>query len=573
MRVFRFCGTDTERSRQHADQVAKLSKEERKTLACHALGYKNQMLLKRALLSQHLIPAVAKKTIVKLALKAYEETVLRHHRGLDGKYSARLETFARHSHISPRELIFALYQPDFLMVLAALAHEKKKPLFLSGMPGCSSAIVRTKNGLNSTPAITLLRNLDYPAAGTWEKWPTVCFHEPSETQLQKYISIASLGIHLSGLTGVNESGVAFSLHAHFSKKFSFRDTPIFFLGQEILESARSIDEAIFICKSFRTIGSWAINLASEKENRAVTIELSDGSVFTREMSAEDPSHAHSNGFQCEEFKEEELHFSGSFFEDVESRKASLEKNLHSDEGWLPLSEALASLANHEDFKTGIPRIFGNTVSVVTTIQSLAIDLGKNEIHLSVRNETPTPLGPFMTIPMDWKKIPIALAHPIFTSLDHPFSKNFEDALHCYYQAYCSWHVLAEPAEKALEYLIHGTEFLPTDPHLLMQRGHFELLLSKTSGHYEAARDCYAGALKEKMSAHHAQVAHYFHAVCLDLLGHHDHALPEYEFLADAVEIDAKLRKKALKRLKSPYKSAYCQKIVPDLQFVEPLEYT
>jgi len=571
IRILRFCGTDAERAKQQAEEILKLTAEEKQTLAIYPLARKNQALLERAIHSTSL-PLIAKKAATKAILKIYNESVIRHHRSLDEKYNDRLKVFAEHSKLNPEDLMFALYQPDFLMVLAALTHEKSKPLFLSGMPGCSSAVVRTTNQFSQEPSLTLLRNLDYPAAGHWEKWPTVCFHEPIETHLQNYISVSSLGIHLAGLTGVNESGVGFSLHAHFSKKFSLRGTPIFFLGQELLEGARSIDEAIFICKSFRTIGSWAVNLASARENRAVTVELSDGKTFVREMAPEDPAHSHSNGFQCTEFKKQELHFSGSFFEDVESRKASLEENLAREEGSLPLSEALGVLASHEDYETGIPRIFGNSVSVVTTIQSLAIDLGRNEIHLSARGETPTPLGPFLCIPTDWKKLELALSHPIFTHLDHPFSRNFEDALHCYYQAYCSWHVACDPAETALEHLIRATELLPEDPHLLMQRGYFELILAKTTGHFRAALECYDRALLEKTSLHHEQVARYFRGVCLDLLDQRDLATEEYELLAESTNIDQKLKEKAAKRLKDPYKTAYCQKIVPDLQFVEPLEY-
>jgi len=572
VRILRFCGTDAERAKQQADEITKLSLEEKKLLATHPLARKNQALLERAIHSNMLLPLIAKKAATKAILKIYNESILRHARGLDEKYHERLSVFAEHSGLDPKELMFALYQADFLMVLAALTHEKTKPLFLSGMPGCSSAVVRTTNTRSEEPSLTLLRNLDYPAAGHWEKMQTVCYHEPSETHLQNYVSVSSLGIHLAGVTGVNEAGVGFSLHAHFSKKFSLRGIPIYFLGQEILESARSIDEAIFICKSFKTIGSWAINLASARENRAVTVELSMGKTFVREMSPDDPAHAHSNGFQCEEFKKQELHFSGSFFEDVESRKSALEETLSREEGVLTLQEALGALASHEDYETGIPRIFGNSVSVVTTIQSLAIDLGRKEIHLSVRSETPTPHGPFLCLPFEWKKIPIALSHPIFTSLEHPFSRNFENALHYYYLAYCSWHVACDPAEVALEYLIDATELMPDDPHLLMQRGYFELFLSKTSGHYRAALDCYTRALKQKTSLHHEQVARYFLAVCLDLLNQHDLASEEYQLLAHSMDIDPKLKEKAEKRLKDPYQSAYCQKIVPDLQFVEPLEY-
>jgi predicted choloylglycine hydrolase len=569
IRILKLSGTDMERAIAHGDEIKKLSKEERATLALHPLSKKNQSLLERAIKSNTLIPTIAKNAAITAILKTYEETIVRHHRFLEDRYRVRLEAFARQSRLSPRELIFSLYQPDFLMVLAALTSEKVSPHFLSGMPGCSSAIVRT----GADGGLTLLRNLDYPAAGHWEKWPTVFFHEPSETHYQKYVSVGSLGIHLAGLTGANESGIAFSLHAHFSKKISLKGVPIFFLGQEILESARTIDEAVKLCKEFKTIGSWAINLASDRENRAITVELSDGKTFVREMSPDDPAHAHSNGFQSTEFKKQELHFSGSFFEDVESRKASLENDLSLPlEEILSLQQALGALASHRDFETDELRIFGNSVSVVTTIQSLAIDLKNQTIHLSNRNETPTPLGPFLSIPMDWNAIESTKNNPVLTQLTENHPEGFLEALHHYHEAYCSWHVKSEPPMMTLEHLILATQDWKNDPHLWMQRGYFELIIATKPGHYETALECFEKAIFEKTSLHHNQVARYFRSACFDLLGRHEDALIDYQVLADAVDIDPKLKKRAEKRLKKPYQSAYCQKLVPDLQFVEPLEY-
>jgi predicted choloylglycine hydrolase len=573
VRLIRLTGTDLERATQHGDEIRKLTKEGRDTLALHPLSKKNQSLLERAVRSNPSIPDFTKNTAVKALLKTYEETVLRHHRQLEDRYRVRLEAFARHSRLSPRELIFALYQPDFLMVLAALTSERVSPHFLSGMPGCSSAVVRT----GPDGGITLLRNLDYPAAGHWEKWSTVFFHEPAETHYQKFISVGSLGIHLAGLSGVNESGIGFSLHAHFSKKFSLRGVPIFFLGQEIMESARTIDEAVQLCKSFKTIGSWAINLASDRENRAITIELSDGQTFVREMSPDDPAHAHSNGFQYSEFQKQELHFSGSFLEDVESRKCSLEKDLTVPlEQILSLQQALGALASHRDHETGETRIFGNSVSVVTTIQSLAIDLRNQKIHLSTRRETPTPLGPYLSIPTEWNQIAVTATQPSVTHLNSDFTPAFLEALRHYHFAYISWHVMSETPSQTLEHLIHATDALQSnqqnDPHLWMQRGYFELLLARTDGHFENALNCFRTALKEKISLHHQQVARYFESACLDLLGQHRAAMDTYQMLADAIDVDPKLKKRAIKRLKKPYRPVDCLRLVPDLQFVEPLEY-
>ncbi len=108
VQILRLSGTDVERAIAHGEAIAKLSKPERKTLATRPLSTKNQDLLARAIRSISVLPDFAKETTVRMVVKAYEQTILRHHRNLDERYTSRLDAFARHSHLSPRELIFAL---------------------------------------------------------------------------------------------------------------------------------------------------------------------------------------------------------------------------------------------------------------------------------------------------------------------------------------------------------------------------------------------------------------------------------------------------------------------------------
>ncbi len=552
VRVIRLKGTREERARIHGELIASLSEKERKSLVYTPLSQKNQTLIKRATAR---FPGVGS-----LIGNLYEALVLERFLRLPKKYRARLEPFAKASKLPLKTIWLSLYQPDMLMVLAAASGEKLRNRFLEGMPGCSTASVQ------SGDAVYFLRNLDYPAAGFWEKHPSVFYHEPTDEGSQNYISVASLGIHTAGLTGFNQSGIAFSLHAHFSKKVSLKGVPIFFLGEEIMEKAKTLDEAVELCRKFHTIGSWAMNLTSFHEKKSICVEISNRAVAVRE-SEDLPFLAHANAFQANDFKVNSIHFTGAMFEDSESRKTSLEKTsevLAKSFSW-PM--ALAALANHEEPNTGELRVFGNTVSLVTTIQSIAFDPKEECLYVSTRNETPVTLGPYLKLPFQFSKFD-PHSKPALVNLPKPYSEAFVKALHLYHQAYVSYQVNGEESDVALSYLIQASECLPEDPHLLLQRGYFELMNSQP----KEAHRCFDQALQHALSKNLVQVAHYFRGVTLDLLGDREAALVDYQAILAFPQVDSKLARKTKRRLNQPYLASYCQRIAPDLQFAEPLEY-
>ena len=550
--LIRLKGTRKERAEQHGRFIAGLTKEQQKKLAFTPLSKKNQTLIRRA---TQRIPGLGK-----LMGGLYEAFVLERFIRLPRSYRARIEPFARASKIPLKKIWLSLYQPDLLMVLAASANPKIRNRFLQGLPGCSTFRVFA-NGTTY-----FLRNLDYPAAAHWENHQAVFFHEPSEPELKKYVSVSSLGIHTAGLTGWNESGIAISLHAHFSKTISLKGVPIFFLGEEILESATTLNEAIDLCRKFHPIGSWALNLTSFKENRSVTVELVGRKIFVREADTE-CGIAHSNFFQSPEFQKSEIHFSGAFFEDCKSRKSQMDEAcqvLSTDFTW---GSALRILGSHTEQTTGKLRLFGNMVSVITAIQSVGFDPRENCLYLSIRQETPTGLGPYLKIPFSFDALSQE-TEPKLIELDHRLSSDFLRALHLYHQAYVAWQVRGEDTKVPHAFLIQACELQPHDPHLQMQRGYFELI----DGNAPEAYRAFDRALQESLSEHLHQVALYFRGAASDLLGQREQAIRDYQAVLNSVQVDERLGNRVKKRLNRPFHASSCKRIEPDLQFVEPINY-
>ncbi len=295
LHLLRLTGKPLERGQQHGEAIKKILSSSTDPLALHVLAHKNQVLIERAIRTKMLGP-VYEALILKVLMPR-----------LPKEMRDIVETTIRASGTESKEAWLALFQPDMVMVLAAATTERFQNLFLEGIPGCSSAIVTQ----SPEHEFYFSRNLDYPAASAWERWPTIFYHEPD--QGQKYFHVASLGIHTAGLTAANESGIAFSLHAHFSKKFQLGGTPIFFAGGQLLENSYCLDDAIKELKKFKPIGNWAFNLASFKENKAISVELSEGKVFVRESDPQG-SLAHTNGFQNQELWPNQLHFTSAVVE-------------------------------------------------------------------------------------------------------------------------------------------------------------------------------------------------------------------------------------------------------------------
>lgn len=548
----RLVGNELERGRQHAHWLNRLKGTQPTPFTLKPLSQKNQNLILRALGSK-LIGTVYETLVMRWMVKQ-----------LPAHTQELIRNIATIAQIEEKEAWLALYQPDMLMVLAATSNERTKNLFLEGLPACSTAIINR----NEKHPFYFIRNLDYPAASVWEKWPAVFYHESTDSL--SYTHVASLGIHPAALTGVNECGISFSLHAHFSKKISLKGHPVMFLGDQILQQARTLEDALRIIKKFPTIGSWALNIASFKENKSVSVEIAEGKMFVREQDSQGEL-AHTNFFHAKNLQPNELHFSGSVSEDLACRKKAIEKYLKSHREHFELKDALSVLAQHEDVETGETRVFGNTPSVVTTIQTVIFDPDHESLWVSNRNETPTTLGPYVKLPVTWNQGFEDLA-PV--PVGHHLSPAFLESLHHYHEAYVAWQVNHLDAHIAHEFLEKAIQSYPQDAHLFMQKGYFDLIL----GNYESARSTFEQALKRKLSAHHQNVSRYFLANCLDLLGDRAAALAAYQAVlnnanSSSSELNPKLKKKVLKRLKKPLKPRHCKKIMPDLQFPEPIEYS
>jgi hypothetical protein len=227
------------------------------------------------------------------------------------------------------------------------------------------------------------------------------------------------------------------------------------------------------------------------------------------------------------------------------------------------------LGDHFDPQTGEQRVFGNTVSVVTTIQSVILEPESQKLWVSNRHASPTGLGDFVEVDVEnfWSR-PVEEELPVIPAAS-PGPPELYEALAHYRDAYRAWHVDNDQddfAEKALIALEKALGVYPHDGHLWVQAGILFFHLKRfrdSQAHFEQA-------LGRKLSDHVRNVCHLYMARAYDVLGERKKALAIYKRSSEVS--DPKLRRAFLRGRWIPYQSFETPFMVLDFQFPDTFQY-
>jgi tetratricopeptide (TPR) repeat protein len=222
--------------------------------------------------------------------------------------------------------------------------------------------------------------------------------------------------------------------------------------------------------------------------------------------------------------------------------------------------------------SGVERVFGNTVSVVTTVQSAVFDPGAQKFWMACRNESPVGLGEYIEVDVDrlWRT-PAEEYEKTMSVMPHYQPKNpaLIEAVRHYRNAYQCYHTYNhEPdfQEKALEHIKKAIEVYPSDGHLWLQAGYVLFKMKKfEEAHFylEKSKDCV-------LTDHVASVRDLYLARCLDLLGKRKEALQIYQSRSEVVE--PKLRRAFRRGSRRTYQAWEIFQVQVDLQFPDTLLY-
>ncbi len=166
------------------------------------------------------------------------------------------------------------------------------------MVGCSSLAVWNENTENGD--LLIGRNFDFYVGDDFAKNKLIEFVEP-EIGIP-YMSVSWPGM-IGVVSGMNKEGITVTINAGKSKIPLTAKTPISFLTREILQFAKTIDEAIAIAKKRKVFVSESILVGSANDKNTVIIEVSPDNfgVYKVENSSKLVC---TNHFQSEAYKDD-----------------------------------------------------------------------------------------------------------------------------------------------------------------------------------------------------------------------------------------------------------------------------
>lgn len=164
-------------------------------------------------------------------------------------FEENLMAYAEGLNLPKNEVQYCLLIPELMCFMA-----KWIPGIPSTLLGCSSFFTK-----NEDESITHIRILDFPLQGSYDKYERLVRSRfDDHTPL---VTFGTAGLPFPALTTRTEDGRTLAIHQKFSDIFNHRGQSIFQLTTNLLNNAKTIDEAIEYCKNHPSITSWNINMA------------------------------------------------------------------------------------------------------------------------------------------------------------------------------------------------------------------------------------------------------------------------------------------------------------------------
>ena len=314
------------------------------------------------------------------------------------------------------------------------------------------------------------RNFD-GAFFSWNRYPVLSLVDetPTNPAWQRYAAVGTAGlIYPGGISGMNEAGLAVSLHQMSTVNFTVGDGSGDFdlapyVQQRILREARSLDEAVDIARDRKHFAAWAILVSHAPSGQALRIELSgseDGKgnqVQRVEAGPQADRMVQTNHFLSDALKErhrffEDAHFTKTVgkWTETRARFATTEGKLGRaiDQNALGTERGLAMLADHADGALGGDRrSFGRTIckaySLMSSIARAHPDRanGRDELWFTLGESLPGPHSAFAGFSIDWASLS---AKPVGLHKADTVLPEFLSAMHAYIDAFAAYERPRQP---------------------------------------------------------------------------------------------------------------------------------
>ena len=286
---------------------------------------------------------------------------------------------------------------------------------------------------------------------------------PANPAFQRYASVATAGlIYAGGISGMNERGIAASLHQMSTVNYTTGDgggdheiAP--YTQQRVLREASTLDEAVDLVRGVRHFASWTIVVSDAKSGKSLRIELNgrddergryDGRVEATEPT---PWIAQSNHFLSKALAEQNRFFEDAHFTptlgkwlETRARRDIVKWRLEDDVSTRAVDTdmALNLLASHHDATVGrARRSFGRTIcksySLTATIARADPDRGRadDSFWFTIGERAPGPHSTLVGFAIDWRGLAARLVSDRPERRAQSVSGPFVEALSAYCRAF------------------------------------------------------------------------------------------------------------------------------------------
>lgn len=303
-----------------------------------------------------------------------------------------LEGLAAGANLDLESLLDGYTMPDSFLWIASRMMQMKKPgpavaHRLSMGLGCTSAIAwgdATADG-----RLLHARNFDFYGVTPWPAETTVIFAEPERGQ--RYVSVASAGVPLGGVTAMNEAGLTITVHQHlFTAETRFGGIPTGLVGDIVMREAENLDDAEKILREHTPIGCWTYVVTDGNTREVLCVEENPSRKAVRRTKSEDTTFGYANVYLDEALGATEVNLYPSYWRHNSNRH--LRANALLEERAAPHTpQSMASiLADHG----GVDCRISGAIGMLMTVGSVVFRPEDGTLWVGT-GEAPTSIGKFV----------------------------------------------------------------------------------------------------------------------------------------------------------------------------------
>lgn len=473
-------------------------------------------------------------------------------------------------------VMVADYMLGKLFPISTHPHAGGDGLDASSPFGCSTFIVPPEDSADGR--MLFARAQDYPGVGVFDAYPSV--HFIAKPGAYKYVEVTTAGIAVGGITAMNEHGLTLSLHSAMSLNADGRRTPVLSTTGRMMESARTIEEAVAVCNAFVPMSAWIMNLADVKNGapRAARVEVNPRERRC-DVDFQPRFLVSTNHYFREENRKSEIRGGPSFAENTRDRFDRITGLLGAFGRKITLEDAARILADRYDPR--LRRQMSYAPAGVAALHQVAAVLFKpetREFWVSDGSAPPASRGTYVhfsfadfdrleAFPQRSRDLDVNIARALAGT---PNDISRLPALLEYQAAYTLFdrNGTANPGE-SWAHVDAAVRLEPAEPIYRLARGLLSLALSRAE---EGIHDLASVQEDPGLDPHRRRVARFFRATGLDVIGRRAEALALYSGLVRDEATYPALREIARERLDAPAAAGVLRNIAPDLRFADTISY-